>query len=246
MMASRFYAPEATRPDLRVSLPREEAHQLRRVLRLGPGALVQLFDGRGHEFTGRVEQIDREAVTVRTLDELKPASEPRVQLTLAVALLKGRALDEVIRDATMLGAAVICPMTTARTHVTSPTSDRVRRRWHAIAVSSAKQCRRAVVPEVREVTRFEDVVTNARSEARLLLVEPTHEAAHDSIAGLGGRQPPRSATLAVGPEGGWTDDEVRTAAGKQFVPLTLGTRTLRANAAPTAAIAVLQYIWGDL
>ena len=90
------------------------------------------------------------------------------------------------------------------------------------------------------------MVSSARSDLKLLLVEPLHDTAHQSVEVLAERAAPTSVTVAIGPEGGWSTDEVRTAVAAEFVPLTLGSRTLRADAAPAAAIAVLQYVWGDL
>ena len=153
----------------------------------------------GHEFAGQVEAVGRSAVVVRTLDELEPAREPKVHLTLAATILKGRALDGVIRDATMLGASVFRPMTTGRSHVTSAPSEHIAARWRAIAIASAKQCRRAVVPTIDPVLPFPQVVSDAQSDLKLLLVEPVHEARHVSIAQVADRDVPTSVTVAVGP-----------------------------------------------
>ena len=79
-----------------------------------------------------------------------------------------------------------------------------------------------------------------------MLVESAIAAPHASIRTVADQSPPAFATIAVGPEGGWTDTEVEAAAGAGFRLLTLGSRTLRADAAPAAALAILQYVWGDL
>ena len=243
----RFYAPDAGRSGLTVDLPRGEAHQLAHVLRLRGGAAIRVFDGRGREFTARVETVGRTAVTVRTLEPHAPAREPAVRLNLALALLKGRATDTVVRDATMLGVAAIQPLQTARSRAAPEGAQAAVERWRAIAVSSAKQCGRAVVPEIAPSAPFTSfAAASDAAQLRILLVEPAAAAAHSSIRVLAGRAAPAAATIVVGPEGGWTDDEVDTAAAAGFLPLTLGVRTLRADAAPAAAIAVLQHVWGDL
>lgn len=247
MARHRFYAPEASGRGLTIPLPSGEAQQLRRVLRLKAGATVQVFDGHGHEFLGQVTAVDRTSVTVRTLDALEPAHEPRVHLTMALSVLKGRAVDRVVRDATMLGATVIRPMRSDRSQpVSIAHSHATVARWQAIAISSAKQCRRAVVPTVHEVVTFQQLLSGSSSSLRLMLVEPMLDVEHDSIAVLAERPAPASVTIAVGPEGGWTDAEVAAAIDAGFLPLTLGSRTLRADAAPAAAIAVLQFVWKDL
>ena len=89
MTVHRFYAQDAVRVGLVLRLPTGEAHQLRRVLRLRPGAPTIVFDGQGHEFAARVDAAHREGVIIRTLEAREPVPEPAVRLTLAQAILKG-------------------------------------------------------------------------------------------------------------------------------------------------------------
>lgn len=247
MAIHRFFTPDAGRSGQTVDLPRGEAHQLAHVLRLRRGAPVRVFDGRGREFSARVETVGRSAVTVHTLEPHAPAREPAVRMRLALAILKGRATDTVVRDATMLGVTAIQPLQTARSRPAPEGAPAAVERWRAIAVSSAKQCGRAVVPEIAPAASFTRFAAAPDAgELRILLVEPVLPAPHESIRVLAGRAAPAAATIVVGPEGGWTDGEVDAAAAAGFMPLTLGARTLRADAAPAAAIAVLQHVWGDL
>ena len=248
MTTHRFYAPGASRIDQTVALPPGEARQLRRVLRLGRDATVRAFDGRGREFVARVQAADRAGVVIRTLEAVEPAREPAVRLEIALAMLKGRAAGAVVRDATMLGVAAIQPLTTARTLGAQGAAgaDGAVDRWRAIAVASAKQCRRAVVPTVRPAIPFAQLVARRPPGLALMLVEPAAAGPHAGIRAVAERPAPACATIAVGPEGGWTQAEVEAAGGAGFLPLTLGARTLRAEAAPAAALAVLQYVWGDL
>ena len=251
MAIHRFYAPDAGRSGQTVDLPRGEARQLAHVLRIRPGALVRVFDGGGREFSARVETVGRSAVTVHTLEPHAPAREPAVRLRLALAILKGRATDTVVRDATMLGVTAIQPLQTARSRPAPEGAPAAVERWRAIAVSSAKQCGRAVVPEIAPAASFmqfamQFAAASGAGEQRILLVEPALPAPYESIRVLAGRPAPAAATIVVGPEGGWTDGEMDAAAAAGFMPLTLGARTLRADAAPAAAITVLQHVWGDL
>jgi 16S rRNA (uracil1498-N3)-methyltransferase len=111
-----------------------------------------------------------------------------------------------------------------------------------------KQCGRAVVPTVQEVRDFHELLSGGSARARFMLVEPGNDggASPSSIKDLERQPPPAAATIFIGPEGGWTTAEVQTAVKAGVVPVTLGMRTLRADAAGAAAIALLQYIWGDL
>ncbi len=247
----RFFAPDANRISATVQLPPDEGRHLARVLRLAAGDTVYVFDGRGHEHAAVVTDVDRERVTVRTGAAVVPTPEAGVRVRLAVALLKRRKLDEVVRDATMLGASVVTPLLTANTARPVNTQRQTARvRWTGIAVASAKQCGRAVVPHIDDPTTFERFVQTAPvDELRLLLVEPT--AAADtggtvSVRALSTARRPATATVAIGPEGGWTRAERNLAVDAGFRTVTLGMRTLRADAAPVAALSVLQFVWGDL
>lgn len=244
----RFYAPDASSSGLAVQLPTSEANQLRAVLRLRPGASVCVFNGRGGEYEARVDTVGRNNVTVRTLEQRQPVPEPTVNLTLAMSILKGRAMDIVVRDATMLGASEIQPIVTTHSHATPTTVglNRVVSRWQAIAISSAKQCRRAVVPEIKPVAPLSHLLEQPPSPLNLFLVEPTLEVPHESLRVLAGRSVPSMATVAIGPEGGWSGDEVRMAVTAGFTLVTLGPRTLRADATPLVTLSVLQYLWEEL
>jgi 16S rRNA (uracil1498-N3)-methyltransferase len=249
-MTARFYAPDAERAGEVVDLPSDEAAHLTRVLRLKAGAAVRLFNGRGREFDGVVDAVARSHVRVRIDGTCEvTAAEPRVSVTLAQAVLKGDKMDDVIRDTVMMGAAAIQPVVTTRTEVTLAALQRGRRRerWERIAVASTKQCGRATVPGILEPRPFRDVTT-ALGHAALpapgfMLVEPSASDGAFSLGELAGR-PPREATLLVGPEGGWTREELDLGSATCRL-VTLGTRTLRADATPTIALAALFALWGE-
>ncbi len=242
-MHARFLVPDL-RPDEPVALPPEEAEHLVRVLRMRTGDTVVVFDGRGSEYVARIESIGRRAVVVRTTTPHQPAPEPSVRLTVAIAVTRGDRMDAAVRDAAMLGASVVQPVVTARAETTVVSLARGKRveRWRRVAIASVKQCGRAVVPEVRDPLVLEAYLRAENADLRLLLVEPRAEGASK----LAGVSTPDSAALLIGPEGGWTPEEIASACRSGFHAITLGRRTLRADAMPVAAISVLQFIWGDL
>ena len=239
-MPPRFFIPDVTGLGHPVPMPADEATHLRRVLRLGKGDTVAVFDGRGAEYLARVEETTSRLTVVRPYEVVPITPEPRVALTVAQALLKGRTFDEVVRDVTMVGAVAVQPVVTHR----SEGRGRDRERWIRVAIASAKQCRRAVVPDVKAPVAFGDLLAD-QSALKLLLVEPSAAEAGSGLRTVRDRAVPTSALLAVGPEGGWTEDEVQAARGSDFVAVTLGRRTLRADAVVVSAVSVLQYIWGD-
>lgn len=244
----RFFAPALDVGDETVALPREEAEHLTRVLRLGIGDTVAVFDGRGHEYLARVASALRRDVRVQIVSRLEPAAEPGVALTLAQAVLKGDTMDDVIRDAVMLGVAAIQPIVTKRSETTVAALMRGARveRWRRVALASVKQSRRAVLPEIRMPLTLETALGEPAAALRMMLVEPAAAASVEPIAVLQQLPAPADATLFVGPEGGWAPEEWASASAHGVRLMSLGPRTLRADAVPVAAISVLQFLWGDL
>jgi 16S rRNA (uracil1498-N3)-methyltransferase len=249
----RFFAPALDAGDETVALPREEGEHLTRVLRLTAGDTVSVFDGRGHEFLARVigprSGSSRERdISVQLLSRIEPAAEPSVALTLAQAVLKGDKMDDIVRDAVMLGVAAIQPVVTRRTETTVSAVLRGARleRWRRVALASVKQSRRATVPEIRLPLAMADFLHEPLPACRLMLVEPSASVQAESIDALRGEPIPPDAVVLVGPEGGWTGEECAMARDGAVRLVCLGRRTLRADATPVAAISVLQFLWNDL
>lgn len=244
----RFFAPALDAGDEMVALPRDEGEHLRRVLRLGVGDMVTVFDGRGHEWLARVASVVRRDVRVQLVARAEAAAEPQVPVTVAQAVLKGDKMDDVIRDAAMLGAAAIQPVVTTRAETTIAALMRGARvdRWRRVALASVKQARRAVLPEIRVPLTLEHVLEEPASALRLMLVEPSALAEVEPLSAIQQLPVPADVTLFIGPEGGWTEHEWRSAQAHGVRLVRLGRRTLRADAVPVAALSVLQFLWGDL
>jgi 16S rRNA (uracil1498-N3)-methyltransferase len=225
-------------------LSEDETRHLAQVLRLAVGNEVAVFDGAGREFRARVERLARNGADLKLLDEYPAAPEPAVRLTLGQAVIKGEKMDDLVRDATMMGVTAIEPLVTEHT-AAHMKPGRAPERWRRIAISSAKQCRRAVVPVIGIGMTLPNWLAQDDAELRLLLVEPSAAVEGHPASTLGGNRP-ASASLLVGPEGGWSMGEIEAAVRAGCVPITLGRRTLRADAVPIVAIGVLQFVWGDL
>jgi 16S rRNA (uracil1498-N3)-methyltransferase len=241
----RFFAPEMDPGDEHVSLPKDEAEHLTRVVRLGDGDLVAVFDGRGHEFTARVVTAVRRNVRLKLLSRIEPPPEWGVHLTLVQAVLKGDKMDDVVRDAVMLGVTAIQPIVSRRTEVTVGALMRGARpdRWRRVALASVKQSRRAVLPEIRTPLALEHYLDEPTPALRMMLVEPSATAMVAPLSSLRGERTPHDADLLVGPEGGWDEAECAAAAARGARLLSIGPRTLRADAAPIAALSILQFLW---
>ena len=237
----RFHAPDLDASAGRGVLGSDEASHLTRVMRLGVGAEIEVFDGRGGMYLARVADVSRQRVDVQLVEQVAPAPEPGLSVTLVMSVLKGDKMDDVVRDAVMMGVSAIHPVVTTRAAVTVAALVRGRRtaRWQRIAVSSAKQCGRAVLPPIEEPVSLGAWLGRPAHEPTLVLVEP-------SVGG--GRVPSdvpaaRTARVIVGPEGGWTPEEITAITSAGAVPVTLGARTLRADAVALVALAALFEAW---
>jgi len=240
----RFFAPALDPGDDHVVLPRDEAEHLTRVLRVGPGDEVAVFNGRGDEFLARVVSAARREVHVQVLSRIHPAPEASTPITLVQAVLKGDKMDDVVRDAVMLGVSAIQPIVTTRTEVTVAAVMRGARieRWNRIALASVKQSRRAVVPEVLMPLTFGTWLDEPAPDVRLMLAEPAIEGV-EPLTLWRNAPVPSTAAVVVGPEGGWEPAECAAARAHSLRLVSLGGRTLRADAAPIAALSVLQFLW---
>ena len=246
---ARYYAPGVYSSGDVITLPADEAAHLTRVLRLTRGDRIVIVNGRGQAFDAIVQSTRKNGVDVVVAAVAEAAPEAHVAVTLVQAVLKGDKMDDVVRDAVMLGAAAIQPVIAGRSETTRAALERGRRRerWERVAVSSAKQCGRAVVPAIHEPEPFEAIMELIDERQlpgpALMMIEPNASAETASLTDIDG-PPPREASLLAGPEGGWTPDEIASASGRCRL-ITLGGRTIRGDAMALVAMAALFAKWGE-
>lgn len=233
----------------RIEVVGDEAHHLTRVLRVRVADTVHVFNGRGREWRAHVGEIAKSSVSLVLECEVSPVPEPAVTVTLAVGVLKGDQMDAVVRDATVMGVTAIRPVVT--THVVVPAKawrdDRGLDRWHRVAVAAAKQCGRALVPTISPVTPLEALWSQTEDTGAagmtLACVEPA-AVADGVLPDWRTVARPSTALVLVGPEGGWSRDELTMFAERGALSLSLGPRTLRAESAPAVAMTLLWATWG--
>ena len=253
MTRRRFYAPEAAFDAklASVTLATDEARHLREVLRLKVGDEVHVFNGAGREFRCSIEESRRDSALLKVVGEVTPARpESPLELNLAVALLKGEKFDLVVQKATELGVSKVTPVITKLADIRlRDESDATKRvaRWQRIALEAAKQCGRAVVPQITNPVSFASLLNEARDPAtspRLMFSERDGQSLNEALSQLTAK--PGEMTALVGSEGGWVDDELETARAAGWTIITLGGRILRAETAAIVVAALLQHLAGDL
>ncbi len=240
---SRFHVrPEAVRGD-RVAFDAEEAHHLARVLRLGPGDLVEALDGAGNALTVRLIRVGPRGAEGAVVSRRALHTESPLDLTLAQGIAKGDKMDGIIRMATELGVTRIVPLVTERALVGVEAASRRLPRWRRVAKEAAKQSGRAVIPEVAPPQTPTDWLATIGSPGLLLCLWENEGALLDER--LPANRPAR-ATVVVGPEGGLSEGEVARLRAAGAVVAGLGPRILRTETAGPVAVALLQSRWGDL
>jgi 16S rRNA (uracil1498-N3)-methyltransferase len=231
-----------------VVLADEDHRYLTRVLRLDVGSEVTLFDGKSVEATARIMRIGPRALELKIEERRPVAGIDRPHVTVIQGLAKGDKLDLIVQKATELGAARIIPVTTARAVARLDagairTMSR-RARWQKIAREASRQSGRLDVPEVEGVAALSTALAASPKDAlKLMLWEGARQT---SLRSQLPAEPPQQIVIAIGPEGGFTVEEVEAARHAGFIAVGLGPRILRTETAALVVLSILGYALGDL
>lgn len=255
----RFFVAPETLQGRRIQIADPAlTHQLSSVLRLGSGDHVTLLDNSGWEYTVELDQIERAVVTGQIERKALAETEPRLKLSLYVALLRGERFEWVLQKGTELGVTSFVPVVCQRSVVDDIADIGAAKieRWERIIREAAEQSRRAKLPKLRPAMLFEPACEHAqrRSQAYLLwegsgatALRTLLRQAPAALAALRNTTTtPFSVALFSGPEGGFTESELAAATLYRVALASLGPRTLRAETAPIAAAAAVLYEHGDL
>jgi 16S rRNA (uracil1498-N3)-methyltransferase len=237
--ATRLYLADRLAEGGVAALGDGQAHRLRHVLRLAPGARIAAFNGRDGEFLCEIAEFGRRGASLAVLARRR-APEPEGDLWLLFAPIKRARLDWLVEKATELGVAVLVPVWTARTEAQRLNGERLA----AQAVAAAEQSGRLEPPEIRAAARLDRVLAEWDAARAVFVCDESGGGVPATLA-LAGRAP-GPAALLVGPEGGFTETELDALGKLAFVTrIGLGPRVLRAETAAVAALAVFQAIAGD-
>jgi 16S rRNA (uracil1498-N3)-methyltransferase len=235
----RFYAPKENFRNEKIFLGLDETRHLRDVLRLRVNDVAQVFDGAGNEFLCRIEEITKKETILKILKEVVPsAPESNLDLTLAVALLKGEKFDLAVQKSVELGVRKFVPLITKRCDVKLKDAEKKLERWRKIALEACKQSGRAMLMGIEKPVSFQEFVKSCGGE-KVLFSEKNGESF--SIVKLS-----KKITAFTGAEGGWEDSEIEFAKSNGVKIITFGGRILRAETAVISVAVILQNHFGDL
>jgi 16S rRNA (uracil1498-N3)-methyltransferase len=246
MSTNRFFVLASSFEGELVRLSREQAHQVRRVLRLGPGDMVVVLDDRGSEYEVTLTVVGSKEAVGRVVSARPAAGEPKVQLTLFQSLLIREKFELVLQKATEVGVAQIVPVLTARSLVrTKQIEENKLDRWQRILTEAAEQAHRGRIPGLEPVVPFADVFSRFVGFDRFLIAAPSETVSlREALQGM--ERPEPSIAVLIGPEGGFTEEEVAVAREKGAIAVGLGPRILRTETAAVVASALILYELGEM
>lgn len=227
---------------LRGTISESDYTHITKVLRLATGDRITVFDTESIEYEGVIMDISSGAIAVQVDNTRHLQTEPELELNLFQAILKGNRMDGVISQATQLGVSEILPVISQRTQVRSTAKVD---RWNKIALESTKQCGRVTPPVVSEPIDFQNSFgIRKQSEMKIILYENQDELLGDYMDSL--TKPVNSINVYIGPEGGFSKEEITLAKENGYIALGLGERILRAETASVVSLALLQSRFGDI
>jgi 16S rRNA (uracil1498-N3)-methyltransferase len=215
-------------------LIQDSSKHLVNVLRKKEGSLIELFDGKGSSCTAEIISSQKKRVKVKLVEELVFQDRKGIKISLGQSLIKTEPFSFSIQKATELGVASISPLYTERTVIKLKSNSTKSRkvRWQSIATHACQQCGENWLPEINEIQRLEDWAQAVKAKHKIVLY-PNAETKLSSLTF------DDSVAIAVGPEGDFTDSEINLLTEKDFLPVKLGERVLRAD---TAVISVVSAI----
>ncbi len=241
MRISRTYTTQKLGSNTTIMLEPEPSHHLARVLRLGVGDSLVLFDGGGGEYPGEITAADKKTVQVKTGAHRELDYESPLSIHLGIAVSRGERMDWIVQKSTELGVRSLTPLSTEHSGVklSADRADKKIQHWQKIAVSACEQCGRNRLPTIYPVQTLNLWLESTVAERKFVL---HHRAERNAGAG----NAPAIIALLVGPEGGLSEQEIEAAEQAGYASFCLGPRVLRTETAPLAAMAILQAHWGDM
>ncbi len=247
MSVNRFFVPTSSFEGELVRLSPEQAHHVCHVLRLKPGDGIIVLDNRGSEYEVTLTRVCLPGTVGRVTGKHPARGEPMVQLALFQSLLAREKFEWVLQKGTEVGVAVFVPVLTERSIVRAKLIEEKKLdRWRRIVTEAAEQSRRGRIPKIDRTITFTEAAARLRAFDRCLIAAPGPGAVSlgEALPGAGG--PALSIALLVGPEGGFTEEEVDLVRREGAVQIGLGPRVLRTETAAVVACALVLHELGEM
>ena len=244
----RFFVKSIDPNKPTISLDGSEAKHIKNVLRLKPGDMIRLFDGSGCEYDAIIKHLSTAKTELVMTRKLAATTESAIQLMVAQGFLRQKKMDILVRQLSELGMTRWIPFFSERS---VPQPDKKRqatrlRRWQKIVQESFKQCGRSILPEISSPVSFEEVLALGQACTLKYIFWENEGQPLPQKSVIHTPRPGFRIIIVLGPEGGFTPQEIEKAKDCGFEVAGLGPRTLRAETATLAACTLMQYLYGDL
>jgi 16S rRNA (uracil1498-N3)-methyltransferase len=228
-MITNFYTSPEKIDKEALTIDGEEARHILSVLRYGPGDKIDVVDGCGNKFNALISKVSRYTLEANILSRTQMENEPGCHVALAQAVCRQERMDFLVEKATEIGISSIIPITTEKGLIKISGSSKGKRkidRWRRIAIAAMKQSLRTVLPEISEVTEFDNLLKRF-SRYELCLIASLEEDSKRLTECKQLEKGLKKVLLIVGPEAGFTEEELSQAKARGALPISLGTRRLR-------------------
>jgi 16S rRNA (uracil1498-N3)-methyltransferase len=243
MRLSRIYHPAPLAKGGQITVTGNAANHVSRVLRLGEGDKLTLFNGDGCDYAATIQSIGRRDVTLAVHDFQAVDSESPLKITLLQGICRGQRMDWLLQKSTELGVARIQPVLSDRV-VVKLSSDRAAKKlehWRGVVIGACEQSGRAKLPQISAPESLQAAIACLEENTERLVMDPAGTDRLSPSIGQSG-----SVIILTGPEGGLTSGERQAAIKAGFKSVRVGPRILRTETAPVAMISIVQYLFGDL
>jgi 16S rRNA (uracil1498-N3)-methyltransferase len=239
----RFYHSNPLDLNQIIILDEFSSHHALRVMRVKVDDFIVLFNGDGFEYRGRVSDINKKTINVEILSKEKNNNESPININLFQSISSNEKMDMVIQKATELGVSSIQPIFTSRSTI-KLSLDRTKKRvihWKQVSISACEQSGRSKIPTIKSPIGFDQISEGIKTNSLNLLLHPDNLEESSNLP----NEYSGDINVFIGPEGGFSQDEVLLLKKQNCINIQLGPRILRTETAPLAIIAILQYKYGD-
>ncbi len=239
----RFYHSNSLDLNQIIILDEFAGHHALRVMRIKVNDPLILFNGDGFEYKGQVNGINKKTINVEILSKEKNNNESPISINLFQSISSNEKMDMVIQKATELGVSSIQPIFTSRSTI-KLSLDRTKKRlmhWRQVSISACEQSGRSKIPVIKSPIEFDQISEGITTNSLNLLLHPDNLEESSNLP----NEYSGDINIFIGPEGGFSQDEVLLLKKQNCINIQLGSRILRTETAPLAIIAILQYKYGD-
>ena len=243
----KFFTPKDTFTETHATISGDDVKHIYKVLRLEEGEKIALNNLEGKEYLGEIEEITKQYVKVKLIEELACNNESNINVTLFQGLPKSTKMDLIVQKCTELGIRRITPLITNRVDVKLKGEFKKLDRLHRIALEASKQCKRTIIPDIDEPIEFSDMVKvlNSMDVVIVPYENATGYGIRNAVSEISNLEI-NNIAIVIGPEGGFEEFEIEELKKNGAKIVTLGPRILRTETAGFTALSLLQYELGDI